>query len=99
MNKSDLMSEIAKRAELSKADAGRALDAMLESISEALAEEEQVNLVGFGTFYVGERQARQGRNPKTGEAIEIQAAKMARFRAGKGLKDAVNGKHKPEEGV
>ncbi len=89
-NKSDLIEAIAKSADLSKAAAGRALDATIESIRKSLKKGEQVSLVGFGTFYVGKRAARTGRNPQTGAAIKIKAAKVPKFRAGKGLKDAVN---------
>lgn len=89
-NKSDLIDAIAKSADISKAAAGRALDATIEAIKGALKSGEDVNLVGFGTFYVGERAARSGRNPRTGATIKISAAKTPKFRAGKGLKDAVN---------
>ena len=70
--------------------AGRALDATIESIKKSLKKGELVSLVGFGTFYVGKRAARNGRNPRTGATIKIKAAKVPKFRAGKGLKDAVN---------
>lgn len=89
-NKSDLIDAIATSADISKAAAGRALDATVASIKDALAKGEEVSLVGFGTFYVGERAARSGRNPRTGDSIDIKAAKTPKFRAGKGLKDAVN---------
>ena len=89
-NKSDLIDAIAKSADLSKAAAGRALDATIESIKKSLKKGDDVSLVGFGTFYVGKRAARNGRNPQTGAAIKIKAAKVPKFRAGKGLKDAVN---------
>ncbi|TAJ78712.1 MAG: HU family DNA-binding protein [Gallionellaceae bacterium] len=89
-NKSDLIEAIAKSADVSKAAAGRALDATIESIKKSLKKGELVSLVGFGTFYVGKRAARSGRNPRTGETIKIKAAKVPKFRAGKGLKDAVN---------
>ncbi len=89
-NKSDLIEAIAKSADISKAAAGRALDATIESIKKSLKKCELVSLVGFGTFYVGKRAARTGRNPRTGAAIKIKAAKVPKFRAGKGLKDAVN---------
>jgi DNA-binding protein HU-beta len=89
-NKSDLIEAIAKTADISKAAAGRALDATIESIKKSLKKGELVSLVGFGTFYVGKRAARTGRNPRTGAAIKIKAAKVPKFRAGKGLKDAVN---------
>ncbi|MDP2142664.1 MAG: HU family DNA-binding protein [Gallionella sp.] len=90
MNKSDLVDAIAKSADISKAAAGRALDATVESIKKALKKGDTVSLVGFGTFKVGKRAARTGRNPRTGEAIKIKAAKVPKFTAGKGLKDAVN---------
>ncbi|MBW7859639.1 MAG: HU family DNA-binding protein [Rhodocyclaceae bacterium] len=89
MNKSELVDEIAANAQLSKAAAGRALDAAMSSIKRALKGNDSVTLVGFGTFYVGERAARTGRNPRTGKSIKIQAAKIPKFRAGKGLKDEV----------
>ena len=89
-NKSDLIEAIAKSADISKAAAGRALDATIESIKKTLKKGELVSLVGFGTFYVGKRAARNGRNHRTGATIKIKAAKVPKFRAGKGLKDAVN---------
>lgn len=90
MNKSELIEKVAERADLNKASATRAVDAVFESITHALRDGETINLVGFGTFSVGERAARSGRNPRTGETIEIAASKNPRFKAGKGLKDAVN---------
>jgi len=90
VNKSDLVDAIAKSADISKAAAGRALDAAVESIKKALKKGDSVSLVGFGTFKVGKRAARTGRNPRTGETIKIKAAKVPKFTAGKGLKDAVN---------
>ena len=90
MNKSDLVDAIAKSADISKAAAARALDATVESINKALKKGDTVSLVGFGTFKVGKRAARNGRNPRTGETIKIKAAKVPKFSAGKGLKDAVN---------
>ncbi len=90
MNKSELIDAIAKSADISKAAATRALDATIESIKKSLKKGELVTLVGFGTFYVGKRAARSGRNPRTGATIKIKAAKVPKFRAGKGLKDAVN---------
>jgi DNA-binding protein HU-beta len=90
VNKSDLVDAIAKSADISKAAAGRALDATVESIKKALKKGDTVSLVGFGTFKVGKRAARNGRNPRTGETIKIKAAKVPKFSAGKGLKDAVN---------
>ncbi|AOX99775.1 HU family DNA-binding protein [Jeongeupia sp. USM3] len=89
MNKSELIDAIAESAGLSKAAAGKSLDAAVEAISKALQAGDEVTLVGFGTFYVAEREARSGRNPRTGETIEIAAAKQPKFRAGKSLKDAV----------
>ncbi len=89
-NKSDLIEAIAKSADISKAAAGRALDATMASITKSLKKGELVSLVGFGTFYLGKRAARNGRNPRTGETIKIKAAKVPKFRAGKNLKDAVN---------
>ncbi|WP_188151127.1 HU family DNA-binding protein [Teredinibacter waterburyi] len=90
MNKSELIEAIAASADISKAAAGRALDAVTDSIAGALKEGDQVALVGFGTFLVKERAARTGRNPQTGAPIEIAAAKIPSFKAGKALKDAVN---------
>ncbi len=90
MNKNDLIDAIAAEADLSKASAGRALDAALSAISGALAKQDTVSLVGFGTFAVKHRAARQGRNPRTGETINIAASNNPTFKAGKGLKDAVN---------
>lgn len=90
MNKSELIDAIAASADITKADAGRALDAAVESITNALKAGEQVTLVGFGTFLVKERAARTGRNPQTGKEISIAASKVPGFKAGKGLKDAVN---------
>jgi DNA-binding protein HU-beta len=90
MNKSELIDYIAESADMSKAAAGRALDATVEAVKMAMKKGEMLTLVGFGTFYVGKRAARTGRNPKTGAAIRIDAATLPKFRAGKGLKDAVN---------
>ncbi len=90
MNKSELIDAIAESADISKAAAGRALDAVISSVTGALKDGEQVVLVGFGTFSVKERAARTGRNPQTGEPIEIAAARIPGFKAGKALKDAVN---------
>ena len=90
MNKSDLIDAVADFAELSKADAGRAVDGVLNAVTNALKKQEDVALVGFGTFTVRERAARTGRNPQTGGALEIPAAKIPAFKAGKALKDAVN---------
>jgi len=90
MNKTELIDAIAAQADISKAAAGRALDAAVESITGALKNGDSVSLIGFGTFYVGERAARTGRNPRTGKTLEIKAAKSPKFRPGKGLKDALN---------
>ena len=90
MNKSELIDAIAESADISKAAAGRALDGAVEAIKKSLKKGDLVTLVGFGTFYVGKRAARTGRNPRTGENIKIKSAKVPKFRAGKGLKDAVN---------
>ncbi len=90
MNKSDLVEAVATGADLSKAAAGRAIDAVVGAITKALKKNDDVVLVGFGTFTVRKRAARAGRNPRTGEAITIKAAKVPSFRAGKALKDAVN---------
>ena len=90
MTKSDLVARIAARTELSNAGAADFLDAALSTISEALAKGESVSISGFGTFSVKERAARQGRNPRTGEAITIAASTVASFKAGKGLRDALN---------
>lgn len=90
VNKSELIDFIAGKSDISKADAGRALDATVEGITSALKNGEQVALVGFGTFAVKARAERQGRNPRTGETMTIKASKMPGFKAGKALKDAVN---------
>ncbi len=90
MNKTELIDQIATSADISKAAAGRALDAAVEAIKDALKAGDTVSLIGFGTFYVGERAARTGRNPRTGKTLEIKAAKSPKFRAGKGLKNAIN---------
>jgi DNA-binding protein HU-beta len=90
MNKSELIDVIAAQAEISKAAAGRALDATVAAVKDALKAGDSVSLIGFGTFSVGERAARTGRNPRTGKTLKIKAAKVPKFRPGKGLKDAVN---------
>ncbi|MGM0520684.1 MAG: HU family DNA-binding protein [Pseudomonadota bacterium] len=90
MNKSELIEAIAASADIPKAAATRALDAMVESVTDSLKKGESVSLVGFGTFSIKERAARTGRNPQTGQPIEIKAAKVPSFKAGKALKDAVN---------
>ena len=90
MNKSELIDAIASSADLSKASAGRALDAAIEAITSELKKGGQVSLVGFGTYSVKQRAARTGRNPQTGATIQIKAANIPSFKAGKALKDAVN---------
>jgi DNA-binding protein HU-beta len=90
MNKAELIESIAKSSDVSEAAAGRALDSTLKAITVALKKGEVVTLVGFGSFYVGKRTARTGRNPRTGQAIKIKAAKVPKFRSGKALKDAIN---------
>jgi len=90
VNKSELIDAIAEGADISKAAAGRALDATLDAVTDALKKGDQVTLIGFGTFLVRERASRVGRNPRTGEAMTIAAAKIPSFKAGKALKDAVN---------
>lgn len=90
VNKSELIDAIADSADISKAAAGRALDAAVETVKKALKKGDMVTLVGFGTFYVSKRAARTGRNPRTGASIKIKAAKVPKFRAGKGLKDGIN---------
>ena len=90
MNKQDLISAVADASELSKADAGRAVDAVVDAITAALKAGDTVTLVGFGTFTVRKRAARQGLNPQTREPIKIKASNNPAFKAGKALKDAVN---------
>lgn len=90
MNKTQLVEKIAENADLSKASAGRALDAFIEAVTTSLKGDDQVALVGFGTFSVRTRAARTGRNPKTGDEIQIAEAKVPAFKAGKALKDACN---------
>lgn len=90
MNKQELIEMVSESADLTKASAGRAVDGMLDAITGALKNGDQVTLVGFGTFLVRDRAARTGRNPRTGEPLEIAAAKNPAFKAGKALKDAVN---------
>lgn len=91
MKKQELVAAIAQEAEISKKDADRALAATINAISKALADGDKIQLVGFGTFEVRERAARTGKNPRTGEKIEIAASKVPAFKAGKALKDVVNG--------
>jgi len=90
MNKAELIDAVADSADLPKASATRAVDALFSAVSAALKKGEQVTLVGFGTFLVRDRAARSGRNPRTGDEIKIQASKVPAFKAGKALKDAVN---------
>ncbi len=90
MNKTEIIEAMADSADISKAAAGRALDGMVEAIVNSMKQGEQVSLVGFGTFTVRERAAREGRNPQTGATIQIKASKIPSFKAGKGLKDALN---------
>jgi len=90
LNKQELIENIAASADINKTSAGRALDAMIDSVTDALKEGDSVVLVGFGTFTVRDRAARTGRNPQTGDEIQISAAKVPAFKAGKALKDAVN---------
>ena len=89
MTKEELIEKVATGAKLSKADATRALDATINAVKGALKKGQKVTLVGFGTFSVAKRKARQGRNPRTGETIAIKAAKVPKFAAGKALKSAV----------
>jgi DNA-binding protein HU-beta len=91
MNKSELISAIAEQANLSKADAGRSLDALIKTIETTLKAGDPIALVGFGTFDVKARAERTGRNPQTGQEITIPATNVPSFKPGKGLKDAVNG--------
>lgn len=90
MNKNELIAAVADSTGLSKVDAGNAVDAVFDSISDALKNGTEVRLVGFGTFSVTHRKASTGRNPRTGEAIQIPASNQPKFKAGKGLKESVN---------
>jgi len=90
MNKTELIAAVAEETELSKKDAERVLKAFTDTIASELKKGDKVQIVGFGTFEVSERQARTGRNPHTGETMEIEASKAPRFKAGKALKDAIN---------
>ena len=90
MNKNDLVNVVSDKAGLSKADAAKAVDAVIDAITNTLRSGTEVRLVGFGTFLVSSRAASTGRNPRTGEAISIPAAKLPKFKAGKALKDALN---------
>ena len=91
MNKNDLAEAVSQATDNSKADAAKAVDCVFETISAALKSGDGVQLIGFGNFSVSDRAARQGRNPRTGETIQIAASKQPKFKAGKALKDAVNG--------
>ena len=90
MNKNELVDAVASAADLKKSEATKAVDAVFESITTSLKKGDEVRLVGFGTFTVSKRGASEGRNPRTGEKIKIAASKQPKFKAGKGLKDAVN---------
>jgi DNA-binding protein HU-beta len=90
VNKSEMIDMVADAADISKAAAGRAVDAVFDGITSSLKDGKSVTLVGFGTFSVGARAARSGRNPRTGETIQIAASNTPKFKAGKALKDAVN---------
>ena len=90
MKKTELIAEIAERAEISKKDAEKALKAFTDVVADELVKGEKVQLVGFGTFEVSERAAREGRNPKSGEPMKIEASRSPKFKAGKALKDLVN---------
>ena len=94
MNKSELIDKVADTADLSKANAGAAINAVLEVITKSLAKGQDVTLIGFGTFKVNKRKARTGRNPQTGETMQIAATKVPAFKSGKSLKDAVSKKKK-----
>ncbi|MFV9510696.1 HU family DNA-binding protein [Tepidibacillus sp. LV47] len=89
MNKTELIARVAEMAELTKKDATKAVDAIFEAISEALRKGDKVQIIGFGNFEVRERSARKGRNPQTGEEIEIAASRVPAFKPGKALKDVV----------
>ena len=93
MNKSELITEVAEKTGLTKKDAEGAVKAVIDTITDAMIQGDKVQLVGFGTFEVRERAARFGRDPRTGESMEIAASKAPAFKAGQGLKDAVNGKN------
>ena len=90
MNKTELIAAVAEKAELSKKDAEKAVKAFTDVVAEELVKGEKIQLVGFGTFEVSERPAREGRNPQTGETMEIKASKAPKFKAGKALKDIIN---------
>ncbi len=90
MNKGEFVDAVAAKGEMTKADAAAAVDAVLDSVTDAMQKGDQVTLVGFGTFLVRKREARTGRNPRTGEPLQIKASNVPSFKAGKALKDAVN---------
>ncbi len=90
MNKNELIAAVADSAELTKADATKAVDAFIEAVTGALTEGDEVRLIGFGTFAVAHRKATEGRNPRTGATIQIAASNLPKFKPGKQLKDAVN---------
>lgn len=90
MNRNELVDAVASKTDLKKTEAGRAVDAVFESIEGALKKGDEVRLVGFGTFSVAHRAASEGRNPRTGQKIKIAASKQAKFRAGKGLRESLN---------
>lgn len=90
MNKNEFVDKVSEKAGMTKADAGRAVDAVFDAITDALRKGDDVRLVGFGSFSVSKRAARDGRNPRTGETIKIKASNQPKFTAGKGLKDALN---------
>lgn len=90
MNKQELVAAVAEKAELSKKDAEKALKAFTDTVAEELKKGEKIQIVGFGTFEVSERAAREGRNPQTGETMEIKASRSPKFKAGKALKDSLN---------
>ncbi|MFT6301207.1 MAG: DNA-binding protein HU-beta [Granulosicoccus sp.] len=90
MNKGEFVDAVAAKGEMTKADAANAVDAVLEAVTAAMKDGDQVTLVGFGTFLVRRREARTGRNPRTGEPLQIAASNVPSFKAGKALKDAVN---------
>ena len=90
MNKNDLVSSVSNATGLSKIDAAKAVDGVIDSITESLSNGDEVRLVGFGTFSVSHRKATTGRNPRTGESIQIKATKVPKFKSGKALKTAVN---------
>lgn len=90
MNKADLVTAISEKTELSKKDAEKALKAFIDVVTDELIKGEKIQLVGFGTFEVSERAAREGRNPQTGKTMKIEASKAPKFKAGKALKDAIN---------